>query len=145
MNNKNEDKREDTNILFLKKEKDKDGKNHYVLTLQHIKDKEGNEIWFELDERWNEPVKLLGKLNDLMEKYGFISLDFLDSILSLFKERIVIRELDEKFKFHNLKYFNSYYAYEVVFRNCKSISQIDFDRLRMFLPKENISLTKRSD
>lgn len=144
-NSKKENKRENTNIIFLKKEKDKDGKNHYVLTLQHTKDKEGKDIWFELDEKWNEPVRILGRLNDLMEKYGFVNLDFLDSILSLFKERIVVRELDEKTKFHCLKYFNSHYAYEVVFQNCNNISNADFDRLRMFLPKKNINLTKRED
>lgn len=140
---KKENNRKDTNIIFLEKQKDEDGESHYVLTLQHTKDKEGKDIWFELDERWSEAVRLLGKLNDLMDKYGFISLDFLDSILSLFKRKIRIRELDEKNKFHCLKHFNSYYAYEVIVECPNQISNEDFDRLRMFLPKESISLTER--
>lgn len=138
MNKKTENNRQDTNIIFLKKEMI-EGKKHYVLTLQHIKDKEGKDIWFELDDRWNEAIQILGRLNDLMDKYGITNLDLLDSILSIFKENICIRQYGDKTRNHWLKHFNKDYAFVLKTKYGEpQISATDFQRLKMFLPKENV-------
>lgn len=86
---------------------------------------------------FNDGVKLLGELNELMEKFGIENLNFLDSILSVLRENVCITEYGEKTRHHWLKYFNKDYAYKISCSS-KEISSTDFERLKMFLPKENV-------
>jgi len=140
---KTKSSREDTRITFLQKEIDKEGKYHYILTCQNlyqreITNKTGDTIWYEKTSDFNEPVRLLGRLSELMEKYDIQNLDFLDSLLELFRNKIVIIEHGDKTRFHHLKYFNSDYAFHFgTSVNCAAeISATDFERLKMFLPKQ---------
>lgn len=130
-----DEKREKTKIIGLEKFIDEDGRAFYRLSMYA---KEVNKH-LEFKSEFNDGVKLLGRLNELMEKFGIENLDFLDSILSVLRENVCITEYGEKTRHHWLKYFNKDYAYFInVGGSSREISSTDFERLKMFLPKENV-------
>lgn len=139
--------REKTRILFLEKETvpDKEtGEKYYVLTCQNVQEREitnktSSTIWFEKTSKFDDTVKLLGRLSELMEKYDIKNLDFLDSLLELFRSKLKAIEYGDETRFHFLKYFNTDFAFFLgTSPNCAvEIGATDYERLKMFLPKEN--------
>lgn len=128
-----DEKREKTNIIGLEKFADKDGRAFYRLAV-YVREIDKH---IEIKSEFNDGVKLLGRLNELMEKFGIENLDLLDSILSVLRENVRITEYGEKTRHHWLKYFNKDYAFKIS-GSTREISSTDFERLKMFLPKENV-------
>lgn len=132
-----DEKREKTKVIGLEKFADKDGRAFYRLAVYVREIGE----YIEIKSEFNDGIKLLGRLNELMEKFGIENLDLLDSILSVLRENVSIIEYGEKTRHHWLKYFNKDYAFRISVGSggsTKEISSTDFERLKMFLPKENV-------
>ena len=129
--------KEKTKIIGLEKITDEDGRVHYLMNV-YVKDI-GKHV--EIKSWFDDGVKLLGRLNELMEKFDIENLDFLDSVLSLLRDNVCITEYAEKTRHHMLKYFNKDFAFRLSVGadgSTKEISSTDFERLKMFLPKENV-------
>ena len=112
--------------------------DHYELSTYNRDLKE----FITISSQFNDGVKALGKLNELMDKYDFENIEFIDSLLNIFRETIFIAEYGEETRKHHLKSFNKDFAYTIGEKcvNCcgTQISSTDFMRLKMFLPKDHL-------
>lgn len=139
-------KRENTPIIFLKRETKEDGSKRYVLTTKQISRRDVTQeqkdcFWCEIPDDFDEHVRLLGQLSEIMEKYGIKKLCFLESILRIFKEHAKIIEYGDDTRNHFLEYYDEDYAYFIGSYE-KKISSDDFQRLKIFLDPSHVEKRK---